>query len=336
MTAKVRVLPSGHEFTVEPGESLLDGALRAGLSIHYNCNSGSCGDCRARRLSGELGETRHHDFVLSERERADGYFLLCRATAVSDLVLEVAEARSVADVPQQQLSTQVSKLVRLNDDVMEVQVRTPRSKTLWFLAGQHVRLGIAGLAPRNKSIASCPCNGMVLQFHVRRVANDPFSEHVFSKLKLRDTVEIEGPFGDFVLDETAERPIIFIAFETGFAPIKSLIEHAISLDIAQPIWLYWVARQAQDHYLANYCRAWHDALDAFEFIEISGEEADTMTAAEVAMVRAAARICADHPDLRGFDVYVNGPDTLFAEISAALLAQGLPPERLFIDRVQRF
>jgi CDP-4-dehydro-6-deoxyglucose reductase len=336
MTAKVQVLPSGHEFMVEPGESLLDAALRAGLSLRYSCNSGSCGDCRARRVSGELGEVLHHDYVLSERERADGQFLLCRASAATDLVLEVTEARGVADVPHQQLSTQVSRLARLNDDVMDVHVRTPRSKTLWFLAGQHVRLTLGGLAPRSKSIASCPCNGQVLQFHVRRVPNDPFSEYVFNTLKLRDSVDIEGPFGDFVLDESAERPIIFVAFETGFAPVKSLIEHAISLDISQPIWLYWVARHAQDHYLANYCRSWHDALDAFEFVEISGEEAGAMTAAEVAMARAAARIRSDHPDLSGFDVYVNGPDTLFAEISVALVAQGLPAERLFIDRVQRF
>ena len=336
MTAKVRVLPSGHTFTVEPGESLLEAALRAGLSLRYSCNSGSCGDCRARRVSGELGDVLHHDYVLSERERSDGQFLLCRAKAATDLVLEVTEARGVADVPHQQLSTQVCKLTRLNDDVMDVQIRTPRSKTLWFLAGQHVRLTLDGLAPRNKSIASCPCNGLVLQFHVHRAANDPFSEHVFTKLKLRDTVEIEGPFGDFVLDEAAARPMIFIAFETGFAPIKSLIEHAISLDINQPIWLYWVARDAQDHYLANYCRSWHDALDAFEFIEISGDTVGAMTAAEVAMARAAARIRTDHCDLSGFDVYVNGPDTLFAEINTVLLAQGLPPERLFIDRVQRY
>ncbi len=336
MTAKVQVLPSGHEFTVEAGETLLDAALRSGLSLRYSCNSGSCGDCRARRVSGELGEMLHHDFVLGERERANGEFLLCRATAATDLVLEVTEARGVADVPHQQLSTQVCKLVRLNDEVMEVQVRTPRSKTLWFLAGQHVQLTLGGLPPRSKSIASCPCNGMVLQFHVRHVPDDPFSDYVFTKLKVRDTVGVAGPYGDFVLDEESSRPIIFIAFETGFAPIKSLIEHAISLDIPQPIWLYWVARQTQEHYLSNYCRSWHDALDSFEFIEISGDEGGAMTAAELAMARAAARIRADHPDLRGFDVYVNGPETLFAEIDAALLAQGLPPERLFVDRVQRF
>lgn len=337
MTVKVRLLPSGHEFPAEPGEPLLDAALRAGLAIRYNCNSGSCGDCRARLVAGELGEVLHHDYVLSERQRADGQFLLCRAAAASDLVIEAVEARSAADVPVQRIATQVCRLARLSDDIMEVHVCTPRSKTLWFLAGQHVTLNLPGLAPRNKSIASCPCNGRVLQFHVRHAPGDPFAEHVFTRLKARDSLEVEGPFGDFVLDEASSRPILFIAFETGFAPIKSLIEHAISLEMNQPMRLYWIARRPADHYLANHCRAWQDALDDFDFTAIAGDTGgDGQTASEQAMARAAQRIAAEHPDLGGFDVYMNGPETLFAPLCAALLAQGLPPERLFIDRVQRF
>lgn len=337
MTAKVRLLPSGHEFSAEPGETLLEAALRAGLALRYSCNSGSCGECRARRVSGEPGETRHHDYVFSERDRADGQILLCRTTAASDLVLEAVEARSIADVPVQRITTQVSKLTPLSRDVLEVQLRTPRSQTLWFLAGQHVRLRIPGLEPRHKSIASCPCNGMVLQFHVRRASSDPFADHVFTRMKLRDTVEVEGPFGEFVLDEDSRRPVLFIAFETGFAPIKSLIEHAISLEMSQPMRLYWIARHGEEHYLANHCRAWQDALDDFDFIPVSGTApADAVTAAEAAMARAAERICAEHPDLGGHDVYVNGPDTLFASLCSELLARGLPPERLFVDRVQRF
>lgn len=337
MTAKVRLLPSGHEFSAEPGETLLDAALRSGLSLRYNCNSGSCGDCRARLVSGELGELQHQDYVFTARARADGQILLCRTTAATDLVLEAVEARGAADVPVQRITTQVGKLTPLSPDVMEVQLRTPRSQTLWFLAGQHVRLHVPGLEPRHKSIASCPCNGMVLQFHVRHVPGDPFAEHVFTRLKLRDALEVEGPFGEFVLDEDMRRPVLFIAFETGFAPIKSLIEHAISLEMNQPLRLYWIARHGEDHYLANYCRAWHDALDDFAFIPVSGDApADELTAAEAAMTRATQRICADHPDLSGHDVYVNGPDSLFASLCSALLAQGLPPERLFVDRVRRF
>jgi len=337
MTAKVHLLPSDHEFTAEPGESLLEAALRSGLSIRYSCNSGSCGECRARLVSGQLGDISHHDYVFSQRDRDAGQFLLCRATAASDLVLEAVEARGAADVPVQQLTTQVIKLVKLCDDVMDVHLRTPRSNTLWFLAGQHVRLGIKGVKPRNKSIASCPCNGMVLQFHVRNTPGDTFAEHVFNSLKVRDSVEVEGPFGDFILDEESARPIIYVAFETGFAPIKSLIEHAISLEMNQPMRLYWIAREAQDHYLANYCRAWHDALDDFDFIEITGDTtAEERTSAEQAMALGTERLLTDHPDLSGYDVYINGPDTLFAEMRTALIAKGLPAERLFVDHVQRY
>ncbi|MFN2309231.1 MAG: 2Fe-2S iron-sulfur cluster-binding protein [Gammaproteobacteria bacterium] len=336
MAFTIRLLPSGNVFPAEPGEPLLEAALRAGLALRYHCNSGSCGDCRARRVAGELGEARHHDYVFSERERADGQFLLCRATAASDLVIEAVEACNVADVPVQRIATQVCKLARLSDAVMEVQLCTPRSKTLWFLAGQHVRLNLPGLAPRDKSIASCPCNGRVLQFHVGNAPDDPFAEQVFNRLKPRDSVEIEGPFGSFVLDEDSPRPILFIAFETGFAPIKSLIEHAISLELDQPMRLYWIAQRASGHYLANQCRAWHDALDDFDFIPVVADTDAAQDAPARALARAAQRIAAGHPDLSGFDVYLNGPDSLFAPLCTALRAQGLPPERLFIDRIQRF
>lgn len=338
MTAKVKLLPSGHEFSVEPGENLLDAALRAGLSIRYSCNSGSCGECRARLVSGELGDALHHDYAFNERERADGQFLMCRTSAASDLVIEAVEARGAADVPVQTLTTQVNKLVRLSEDVMELHLRTPRSQTLWFLAGQHVRLNIPGIAPRHKSIASCPCNGMVLQFHVRRRPGDPFSDHVFTRMKVRDTIGVEGPFGSFVLDEESTRPLIFIAFETGFAPIKSLIEHAISLEMRQPMRLYWITAGVRGHYLENHCRAWQDALDDFGFVPIGGSDAPggRGTGAELAMERAVTRLLTDYPDLAGHDVYANGPEVLFAGLSAALIARGLPPDRLFVDQVQRF
>jgi CDP-4-dehydro-6-deoxyglucose reductase len=338
MTVKVRLLPSGHEFPVEPGENLLEAALRAGLSIRYSCNSGSCGECRARLVSGELGDTLHHDYPLNERERADDQFLMCRASAASDLVIEAVEARGAEDVPVQTLTTQVSKLVRLSEDVMELQLRTPRSQTLWFLAGQHVRLSIPGIAPRHKSIASCPCNGMVLQFHVRRRPGDPFSDHVFTRMKVRDAVGIEGPFGNFVLDEESDRPLIFVAFETGFAPVKSLIEHAISLEMRQPMRLYWITGSARGHYLENHCRAWQGALDDFEFVPIGGSDhsGEMETGAELAVERAVDQLLTDHPDLSDSDVYANGPEVLFAGLSAVLLARGLPPDRLFVDQVQRF
>lgn len=343
-------MPSGHEFQVEEGETLLEGALRSGLNMNYHCNSGSCGECRARILSGEPGQRLHHDYVLGETDKRDGVVLMCRTHAVTDLEIEAGEAHGVEDIPEQSLETVVTRLERPVEDVMILHLRTPRSSTLRFLAGQYATLQLEGLAPRSKSIASCPCNGMVLQFHVRRVEGDPFSDHVFNRLRTRQKVQVLGPYGDFILDEESRRPIIFIAFETGFAPIKSLIEHAIALEQGQSMRLYWIARDEKGHYLGNQCRAWQDALDEFSFhplvsrivepwveevLEEFGAERKGLDPVAAGMLQAAARVVAELPGLEGHDVYVNGAEAILTPVRTLLLDHGLPASQLFIDHVRR-
>lgn len=345
MTFTVTLQPSGDRFTAEPEETVLEAGLRCGIPLNYSCQNGSCGDCRARIVAGEVAGLPH-DFVMGEADADRGVVLLCRAQARSDLVVEAAQAGDVEDIPVRRIATSVYKLERPTDDVLVLQLRTPRSQTLRFLAGQHVRIHLDGLVPRNKSIASCPCNGMYLQFHVRRVAGDPFSDYVFNELKPRQKVDIEGPYGRFVLDEDAGRPTLFLAYETGFAPIKSLIEHAISMELARPLRLYWVGRNAADHYLANYCRSWRDALDDFQFVALSAEamaDAGTevanghdATRAQRDMLNAAEAVVRDLSQLEDWDVYASGPEFMLDRAKRVLLKHGLPPDRLFIDYVEKF
>lgn len=349
MTWRVTVKPSGRTFQVERGETVLEAALRSGLSLSYNCNNGTCGDCRARLLSGEIAEERPHDYVIRQADRDRGTVLLCSVTAGSDLVIEALEATGADDIPPETIVTTVHKLERPTADVAVLELRTPRSQTLRFLAGQHAAIRLDGLPPRHKSIASCPCNGMYLQFHVRRVPGDPFSEQVFDGLEPRRKVEIEGPFGRFTLDEESRRPLLFLAYETGFASIKSLVEHAIALEKSQPMHLYWVARG--EHYLANYCRSWKDALDDFHYTLLSVDdvpacdpersilppgEAAALSPPERHMALAGAQVIADHPDLSGFDVYASGPESILSAARCLLLDHGLRAERLFVDHIERY
>lgn len=344
MTATIKLRPSDHTFSVEADETLLEGALRSGLNVNYHCSNGSCGDCKAKLISGNLGSIAHHDYVINAGEKAQGCFLMCRAVADSDLVVETNEANSVDDIPEQELTAQVSRLELPIPDVAVVQLRTPRSQTLRFLAGQHMTVQFDGLEPRNKSLASCPCNGMVLQFHVRRIEGDPFSEYVFSTLKNRTKVQVKGPYGQFILDEQSSRPIVFIAYETGFSPIKSLIEHAISLDIPQSVRFYWVVRDGKQHYQENFCRSWQDALDDFHYSPLVAEAlVDTADAGDIAlqtaqhsMLQAVLQLTADIPDLQDYDVYMNGPDEILESARKRLLAHGLPAPRLFVDHLRRF
>jgi len=345
MSFRIRLLPSGKEFAAEKNESVLEAALRSGIALNYSCNAGTCGTCGGRIKSGQVRETRQHDFHFSDVLKAQGHVLLCVTAAQSDLEIEVKEAGGIEDIPHQLIPTKVELMERVQDDTLILHLRTPRTQTLRFLAGQHLSLTIADMPPHGMSLASCPCNAMHLQFHIRRVPDDPFSDYVFTQLKIYETVMVEGPWGHFSLDENSKRPIIFVAYETGFASIKSIIEHAIALELEQPLHLYWMAHRPGNHYLNNLCRSWLDALDNFSYTALTGDDLSGESSWEAStdpvagrrdMEAAGAAIVADHPDLAGFDVYLTAPESGMDGIVGLLQRHGLPKGQLHLDVMKRF
>lgn len=329
MAYQITFSPSGRQILVDSGETILEAALRAGVAVDYHCANGTCGDCRARIIEGDVGLCLHHDYTFKGADKLKPMLLMCRTQPASDMVIEASEATSSEDIPLQKIHTTVTRVEHIHPDVMILHLRTPRSQTLRFLAGQYLTLYIESLEPRNKSIASCPCNGRDLQFHFRRVVGEPLSDHVFGSLEKKDAVNIEGPHGNFVLDEQSKRPIILIAHETGFSQIKSLMEHAISLEINNPIHLYWVTRYDNGHYLENYCRAWKDALDNFDFRLIFD---DTRQTPDLSLLEK--NLIADNPELANLDIYTTGSRAINENLRRTLENQGADPKRLFFDDIQ--
>ncbi len=328
MTAHVQIKPSGHEFFVDGNDSLLEAALRAGLALDYGCSAGSCGKCKARVVSGQVRRTRHSDYVLTAAEKTAGVVLMCCNTAAVDLVIETHEAHGAADMPLQCIDAKVKAVSPLAADMRLLHLQTPRTNRLRFLAGQSVSLSLADGVCASCPVASCPCDDRNLQFHVRRHAGDAFSERVFDGLKGVEAVRVEGPRGDFVLNEESHRPLVFIAGGTGFAPIKSLIEHAMALDAAETLHLYWIASAEGGHYLDNLCRSWSDALDNFRYDPISGQRARSDEDALQAVLR---QLLQDHPRLGDSDVYVAGPEPLANAAEFLLLEHGLPRAQLAVS-----
>jgi CDP-4-dehydro-6-deoxyglucose reductase len=331
MTAHVQVKPSGREFLVDGEDSLLEAALRSGLSLDYGCSIGSCGKCKARIVAGQVHRMRHSDYALTAAEKHAGVVLMCCNTALTDLVVEAREAHGAADMPLQSIDARVKPVSPLGDGVRLLHLQTPRSNRLRFLAGQSVSLvlpdGIAASLP----LASCPCDDRNLQFHIRRRAGDAFAERVFGGLKGVESVHVEGPRGEFVLHEDSHRPLVFIAGESGFAPIKSLIEHAMALDAAESLHLVWVACGAGGHYLDNLCRSWSDALDDFRYDAIAAER-DLPD--EEAMRAALRQVLQDHPRLDDCDVYVAAPGPWANAAEFQLLEHGLPRAQLFVSTLE--
>lgn len=328
VSAQVTLRPSGHQFTVEGHDTLLQAGLRAGLKLNYGCGNGSCGLCKVRVMAGSVTRTVATDCPMSEAERASGVVLACAHTAASsELTLETLEATGPADIARQQVVASVRALKPLGADTLLLHLQTPRTHRLRFLAGQGVTLGLAGGAGGGEDlhatypVASCPCDDRNLHFYIPRTEGDAFADRLFEgAVRAGASIGVWGPLGDFVLAD-GTRPLVFAACDTGFAPIKSLIEHAMSLDAAPSMALFWLATRPDGHFMANLCRSWTEALDGFETTLL--EHAD---AAEGARQMAAA-MRADLFDI-DCDFYLVGPAAFVDTLTGALARAGVPERQV--------
>jgi len=253
---KVKVQPSGHEFGVDDGESVLAAALRQDLVLPYGCRNGACGSCKGRIVEGQVDYGVYQKRALTEQEKAQGKALFCQARPLTDLVIEARTIGAAKDIQIRTLPCRVQKMERLADDVIVLSLKLPANERLQFLAGQYIEFLLKDGSRRSFSMGNPPHDDELIQLHVRRVAGGQFTDHVFGKMKERDILRFEGPLGTFFLREDSTKPIVFVASGTGFAPIKSIIEHALHKGVARPMVLYWGGRRPKDLYMNDLPLRW--------------------------------------------------------------------------------
>lgn len=321
MTAHVRTQPAGHEYFVEGADNLLEAGLRAGLALGYGCSDGQCGQCKARLVSGQIKPLRDMSRVLSEEDRNDGNILLCACTAITDIVIAVTEATSSADIPKQQARGVIKSITFPAPDIALLHVQTPPQRRLRFLAGQSFQFTLLSGETSQLPSAGCPCDDRNLYFHVS-AGGDALSRAIFKPVRDGAQVAIAGPVGDFAINDQSTRPILFLAYATGFAPINGMIEHAMALDNAPSMQLIWFASHQNGHYLHNLCRAWADALDDFVYTP------KVVAADKASLSQALSELAAEFPALQDFDIYAAGPAEFVAAVEEVCATRAFPRAQL--------
>ena len=312
MSKTVRLTNKQVSFCVQDNETILEAAIRAGVSLNYGCSSGTCGLCMARLLEGQVTEIRSHDFAISEADKLQGNILTCINSPSQDCVIDAISCEDPSEIPVQAIEVKVRKVEQLSREVHRLVVQTPRTHRLRFLAGQYVELEIEGLGRCQLSIASCPCEDRLIEFHVRVGNNDAVASALVNTMRKGDSMLLHGPYGGFVFQEKAMRPMIMFAFDIGFASIKSLLEHITAQEQDSDIMLIWMACSDGGLYLHNLCRSWTDALDGFKYTGIMLQQSpqallnNPQLSCQIVEkhLRDALR---DQPDLSGHDIYTCAP-----------------------------
>lgn len=330
MSHQITVQPSGRQFAAEAGETLLDAALRHGLTLPYGCKDGACGACKGKVVEGTVDHGKAQPHALKDDEKAAGLTLYCCATAQTDLVIECKQMTSANDIPVKTLPSRIEKLEKLAPDVIEMHLRLPASERLQFWAGQYIDILLKDGKKRSFSLANAPHDDAVLQLHIRHVPGGLFTEQVFSTMKVRDILRFNGPHGSFYLREESTKPMILLAGGTGFAPIKAIVEHAIAEECQRPMFIYWGAKARVDLYQNALPEQWAAAHANITYVPVLSEPAaDDAWTGRTGFVHQA--VLADFPDLSGYQVYACGAPVMIDVAKRDFLAQGLPEEEFFAD-----
>ena len=330
MSYQITVQPSGRSFTAEASETLLDAALRQGLTLPYGCKDGACGACKGKVVSGTVDHGKAQEHALKDEEKAAGLTLYCCASAQSDLVIDCKQLGSASDIPVKTLPSRIEKLEKLAPDVIEIHLRLPANERLQFWAGQYIDILLKDGKKRSYSLANAPHDDAVLQLHIRHVPGGLFTEQVFSTQKVRDILRFNGPHGTFYLREDSKKPMILLAGGTGFAPIKAIVEHAIAEQCERPMFIYWGAKARVDLYQNALPEKWAAEHANISYVPVLSEPAaGDDWAGRTGFVHQA--VLADFPDLSGYQVYACGAPVMIDAAKRDFMAQGMPEEEFFAD-----
>jgi len=333
MSFNITVQPSGRTYVAEANEALLAAAIRNGIGLPYGCKDGACGSCKCKKLDGTIIQGTHQLKALSLEEAAQGFILTCCATALSDVVIESRNVTDESAFPIKKMPTRVASLAKASHDVMVLRLQLPAADVFKYHAGQYVEFMLRDGARRAYSMANAPytqADTPQVELHIRHTPGGKFTDHVFSAMKEKEILRVEGPFGSFYLREDSIKPMVLLAAGTGFAPIKAMIEHMQFKGITRPAVLYWGGRRPADLYMHDWVMARVAEMPHLSYVPvISDALVEDAWTGRTGFVHNA--VLQDLPDLSGYQVYACGAPIVVDSAQAAYIKAGLPEDEFFAD-----
>ena len=318
-------LSNGRGFSATPGDSLVDAALSAGITLPHSCKTGRCSTCKCKVLQGATtalqGETG-----LTDAERTEGWILSCVRSAQSDVILEVEDLGNVVLPPSKTFPCRISSIDRLASDVVRVMLRLPPTADFRAIPGQYIDVIGPGGIRRSYSLANANTADKTLELHIRAVEGGVMSDYWFKQAKTNDLLRLNGPLGTFFLRSLEHLHLVFLATGTGIAPVKAMLESLISIppeQAPQSVSVFWGGRTVKDLYFdPQVVPAGHQFVPVLSQSEVDWPGVS-------GYVQNA--LLATQPNLDRTVVYACGSDAMIRSAKASLLTAGLPDNRFFAD-----
>ncbi|GAL38070.1 NAD(P)H-flavin reductase [Vibrio maritimus] len=177
-----------------------------------------------------------------------------------------------------------------------------------FKAGQYLMVVMGEADKRPFSIASSPCRHEgEIELHIGAAEHNAYALEVVESMKhaleVGGDIQIDAPHGEAWIREDSQRPILLIAGGTGFSYVRSILDHCISQNIAQPIYLYWGGRDEAQLYAKQELADIANAHERIQFIPVIEETLAEWTGKQGNVLQAVSD---DFDSLADFDIYIAG------------------------------
>ena len=334
MSFQITIQPAGIQFETQVDEAILPAAIRQGVGLPYGCRDGACGSCKSQLLQGRVIHGAHQLKALSVAEEESGFILTCCAVPQTDCVVQARSVAGAGEYPVLKMPSRVMSISRPADDVAVLKLQLPANQNLQYRAGQYIEFILRDGARRSYSMANAPHelgSPPAIELHLRHMPGGKFTDHVFSVLKEKDILRMEGPFGTFFLREDSTKPIILLASGTGFAPIKALVQQLRHKASTRPITLYWGCRRKSDLYQHDWCEQVASEWPGFVYKPVLSEPVPSdQWLGRTGLVHQA--VMQDWPNLADHEVYACGAPIMVESAQRDFVARcRLPSEAFFAD-----
>jgi propane monooxygenase reductase component len=331
----VKFEPVDIEIEVSEDETILDAGFRQGIMLAHGCKEGQCSACKSFLLSGEVELERYSTFALADYEQEEGYTLLCRAHAYSDLEVELLhydEEMLTSGMPIRTLETTVQSIEPLTHDIFKLCLSLESEEPLVFHAGQYVDIAIPHTEHhRSFSMSNTPAVAGRLEFMIKLYPGGQFSSLLKEGLAPGHRLAVRGPFGVFILREHSDADLIFIGGGAGMAPIWSLLNYMAEKGIDRDAVYYYGARTRKDLFHLVELEALSRRMPNFRFVPALSEPADEDDwDGETGLITDGVDRL--EGDLSGREAYLCGPPPMIDACIPMLEAHGLPEAKIFYDK----
>ncbi|WP_046469634.1 FAD-binding oxidoreductase [Allosalinactinospora lopnorensis] len=335
----VRFEPVGIDIEVDEDETILDAAFRQGFMLMHGCREGQCSACKSFLLDGDLQMDRYSTFALADYESEEGFVLLCRGHAYSDLEIELTnydEDMIRSGLPVLTTQPRIESIVELTHDISLLRLKLDGTTDFRFHPGQYVDIAIPGTGEhRSFSMANTLSADGELEFIIKRYPGGKFSGLLEGSLAPGDPLEVTGPYGAFTLRVSSDRRLVFVGGGAGMAPILALLRQMAESGNEREAVYYYGARTENDLFHLEEMAEISRRLPKFRFVPCLSESwpqgwPGTGDEGETGLVTEVLERC--ETDLADCDVYLCGPPPMIDAALPLLESLGVPNAQVFYDK----